>query len=123
MDYEGLNKALDRIDDVLNLIRREQHLEQDRIEQWNWGQPQITLSWRGDDDIWRNIHAVMLNPHEGVQSPCRIEVNAWRDMKEDRGWIRHWQHHPIIEEGQLINTGKWSPLLIFSLISFYFYRL
>lgn len=107
MDYTELNRALDTVDEVFNTIQKEYQLEHQRIERWSWGQPQITLIWRGRDGIWRNIHTAILNSQGWVQLPWQIEVNAWRDMKEDHKWIRYWQYHPIVEQGQVEPNMLW----------------
>ena len=108
MDYERLDKALDSIHQVLDGIRVEVNLEPENIEPWRWGQPQISLIWRGQDSIWRNITTLMLGLPNGEMSPSsHVEINAWHDTREDRGWVRHWQHELIMEEGRFDPSLLW----------------
>lgn len=106
MDYEALNSLFDTLQAVFDTIHNKYHLQHKYIDRWRWGQPQISLTWQGQDAIWRNIYAVVL-PGEGRSLSGRIEVNAWQDTQEEKGWVRHWQHLLLQEQGPLEPPRLW----------------
>jgi hypothetical protein len=87
MDYSEFDRELDGIELALRELVRTHDLRQTRIERWRWDVPEITLTWQGEDLIWRSITTFLAAVRQGY-----IEVNAWRDTPRDGGWFRRWNH-------------------------------
>ena len=100
MDYSGFDQLLDEIELALHKLVSTYYLRQVLIERWRWDMPEITLMWYGEDAIWRSIMTFLTTAREG-----HIEVNAWRDVPREGGWIRRWRHEEV-RRGS-VETDSW----------------
>lgn len=80
-NYHDLTMLFEAATDVFTAIIQREALSNVAINQWvrrDIGVPVLTMGWKAEDDIGRNLHiSVIDEPNKVV---AEIEVNAWQDI-------------------------------------------
>ncbi len=107
MDHEAFNSVLDKIDAKLNGIKSNFNLKAD-IERWRWDQPEVSMAWKDNDGISRNINILLESTSLRGKPYIKgiVEINAWLDKKTHGHWERFWTNKQIVNGKIEITTDE-----------------
>lgn len=78
--YHDLDSVFEAVTGLLDSIAQRERLADAELRSWRTqgsGIPVVTLKWKGEESIHRNIHFSVLD--EPTEAIAEIEVNAWFD--------------------------------------------
>jgi hypothetical protein len=95
LTFEEIDQVLSLVESILHTVAAEHGLRQARIDRWRWDQPEIVLSWITQDtqNIAKSIRFDVNDEKDFYH--WSVEVNAWKDERQEGKHLRRWRHEQI----------------------------